>query len=156
MLIYTRLSTCEVNFTVSWETTIFCLLCLLFFDLQSFITQDSSDRDFLVKNLQSFDVPILNYVRDESGRKAPFEISKQVPVSYGQIQYFIQADLSKLMFVLCFLLIGQMHELGIYSRLDQVFDAPTAVKEVLTSQFGLEHSVCLKLPWSTYIFQLNF
>ncbi|KAK6232571.1 hypothetical protein SCA6_002644 [Theobroma cacao] len=77
---------------------------------KSFITQDSSDRDFLVKNLQSFDVPILNYVRDESGRKAPFEISKQ------------------------------MHELGIYSRLDQVFDAPTAVKEVLTSQFGLEHS----------------
>ncbi|KAL4341456.1 hypothetical protein GQ457_08G006080 [Hibiscus cannabinus] len=77
---------------------------------KSFITQDSSDRDFLVKNLQPFDVPILNYTREESGRKAPFEISKQ------------------------------MHELGIYSRLDQVFDAPTAVKEVLTSQFGLEHS----------------
>ncbi|XP_022718609.1 structural maintenance of chromosomes protein 5 isoform X2 [Durio zibethinus] len=78
--------------------------------LESFITQDSGDRDFLVKNLQPFDVPILNYVRDESGRKAPFEIS------------------------------NQMRELGIYSRLDQVFDAPTAVKEVLTSQFGLEHS----------------
>ncbi|XWS42860.1 hypothetical protein CRYUN_Cryun16bG0050800 [Craigia yunnanensis] len=77
---------------------------------KSFITQDSGDRDFLVKNLQSFDVPILNYVRNESGQKAPFEISKQ------------------------------MHEFGIYSRLDQVFDAPTAVKEVLTSQFGLEHS----------------
>lgn len=77
---------------------------------KSFITQDSGDRDFLVKNLQSFDVPILNYVRNESGQKAPFEISKQ------------------------------MHELGIYSRLDQVFDAPTAVKEVLTSQFNLENS----------------
>lgn len=50
-------------------------------DLQSFITQDSGDRDFLVKNLQSFDVPILNYVRNESGQKAPFEISKQVYVT---------------------------------------------------------------------------
>lgn len=35
-----------------------------------------------------------------------------------------------------------MRELGIYSRLDQVFEAPDAVKEVLISQFGLEHSVC--------------
>ncbi|KAG8472244.1 hypothetical protein CXB51_034487 [Gossypium anomalum] len=77
---------------------------------KSFITQDSGDRDFLVNNLQPFDVPILNYVREESGRKAPSEISKQ------------------------------MHELGIYSRLDQVFDAPAAVKDVMTSQFGLEHS----------------
>lgn len=77
---------------------------------KSFITQDSGDRDFLVKNLQPFDVPILNYVREESGRKAPPEISKQ------------------------------MHELGIYSRLDQVFDAPAAVKDVMSSQFGLEHS----------------
>ncbi|XVF06854.1 hypothetical protein REPUB_Repub06bG0087000 [Reevesia pubescens] len=77
---------------------------------RSFITQDSGDRDFLVKNLQSFDVPVLNYVREESGQKASFEISEQ------------------------------MRELGIHSRLDQVFDAPTAVKEVLTSQFGLEHS----------------
>lgn len=33
-------------------------------------------------------------------------------------------------------------ELGIYSRLDQVFDAPNAVKEVLISQCGLEKSVC--------------
>lgn len=38
--------------------------------------------------------------------------------------------------------IYQMHELGIYSRLDQIFDAPTVVKEVLTSQFGLDSSVC--------------
>lgn len=44
-----------------------------------------------------------------------------------------------------------MHELGIYSRLDQAFDAPAAVKDVLTSQFGLEHSVRLELPWS-YIY----
>lgn len=35
-----------------------------------------------------------------------------------------------------------MRELGIYSRLDQVFDAPFAVKEVLTSQFSLDRSVC--------------
>ena len=34
-----------------------------------------------------------------------------------------------------------MHSIGIYSRLDQVFNAPNAVKEVLTSQFGLDRSV---------------
>nr|GMD65321.1 structural maintenance of chromosomes protein 5 [Ipomoea batatas]GMD67523.1 structural maintenance of chromosomes protein 5 [Ipomoea batatas] len=33
-----------------------------------------------------------------------------------------------------------MRRLGIYSRLDQVFEAPFAVKEVLISQFGLEYS----------------
>lgn len=33
-------------------------------------------------------------------------------------------------------------DLGICSRLDQVFDAPNAVKEVLISQFGLDKSVC--------------
>lgn len=39
------------------------------------------------------------------------------------------------------LFLVQMSTLGISSRLDQVFDAPDAVKEVLTSQFALEHSV---------------
>ncbi|KAF9665694.1 hypothetical protein SADUNF_Sadunf16G0150100 [Salix dunnii] len=78
--------------------------------VQSFITQDPHDRDFLVRNLKSFDVPILNYVRDKYRHKEPFFIS------------------------------NEMRELGIYSRLDQVFEAPDAVKEVLISQFGLEHS----------------
>ncbi|KAJ6424716.1 hypothetical protein OIU84_025474 [Salix udensis] len=77
---------------------------------KSFITQDPHDRDFLVRNLKSFDVPILNYVRDKYRHKEPFFIS------------------------------NEMRELGIYSRLDQVFEAPDAVKEVLISQFGLEHS----------------
>lgn len=36
-----------------------------------------------------------------------------------------------------------MRALGISNRLDQVFDAPKAVMEVLTSQCGLEYSVCL-------------
>ncbi|KAJ6964611.1 hypothetical protein NC652_002761 [Populus alba x Populus x berolinensis] len=78
--------------------------------VQSFITQDPRDRDFLVRNLKSFDVPILNYVGDKYRHKEPFFIS------------------------------NEMRELGIYSRLDQVFEAPDAVKEVLISQFGLEHS----------------
>lgn len=34
----------------------------------------------------------------------------------------------------------EMHNLGIYSRLDQIFDAPDAVKEVLVQQYGLERS----------------
>lgn len=36
-----------------------------------------------------------------------------------------------------------MRELGISSRLDQVFDASFAVKEVLTGQCSLERSVWL-------------
>nr|CAN81068.1 hypothetical protein VITISV_032538 [Vitis vinifera] len=82
----------------------------LFKKLFSFITQDPDDRDFLVKNLRLFDVPVLNYVRNEDRHKEPFQISEE------------------------------MRKLGISSRLDQVFDSPDAVKEVLTSQFALEHS----------------
>lgn len=35
----------------------------------------------------------------------------------------------------------QMEQLGIYSRLDQVFQAPDAVKDVLISQAILDDSV---------------
>ncbi|KAM2601544.1 hypothetical protein COP2_040892 [Malus domestica] len=77
---------------------------------KSFITQDSRDRDFLVKNLKSFDVPVLNYTGNGTCHREPFQISEQ------------------------------MSALEIYSRLDQVFYAPTAVKEVLISQFGLDRS----------------
>ncbi|XP_010547291.1 PREDICTED: structural maintenance of chromosomes protein 5 [Tarenaya hassleriana] len=81
-----------------------------YFIWKSFITQDSDDRDLLVRNLRPFDVPVLNFVDDGSYRKTPFRIS------------------------------DEMRMLGIHSRLDQIFDAPTAVKEVLTSQFGLDDS----------------
>ncbi|KAJ7982247.1 structural maintenance of chromosomes 5 [Quillaja saponaria] len=77
---------------------------------KSFITQDSGDRDLLVKNLRSFDVPVLNYTGKDSCQREPFQLSKD------------------------------MHAVGINSRLDQVFDAPNAVKEVLTGQFGLDRS----------------
>ncbi|ONI20553.1 hypothetical protein PRUPE_2G022000 [Prunus persica] len=77
---------------------------------KSFITQDSHDRDFLVKHLKPFDVPVLNYVGNGGCQTEAFQISEE------------------------------MSALGIYSRLDQVFGAPTAVKEVLTSQFGLDRS----------------
>ncbi|VFR02321.1 unnamed protein product [Cuscuta campestris] len=81
-----------------------------FYAWKAFITQDSADRDFLVRNLKSFDVPILNYTGPDGYDRSPFQLSEE------------------------------MRKLGIYSRLDQVFDAPVAVKEVLISQFGLEHS----------------
>ncbi|GAB2216841.1 hypothetical protein Droror1_Dr00024621 [Drosera rotundifolia] len=81
-----------------------------FYIWKSFITQDSDDRDFLVRNMKSYDVPILNYVPDRGDQRGPPQISEK------------------------------MRALGIYSRLDQVFYAPIAVKEVLISQFGLEHS----------------
>ncbi|PON84829.1 Structural maintenance of chromosomes protein [Trema orientale] len=77
---------------------------------KSFITQDSHDRDLLVKNLRPFQVPTLNYVADQGSYKEPYQISER------------------------------MSALGIYSRLDQVFDAPFAVKEVLTSQCHLDKS----------------
>ncbi|KAL2330753.1 hypothetical protein Fmac_018334 [Flemingia macrophylla] len=77
---------------------------------KSFITQDSGDRDLLVKHLQFFDVPVLNYTGDSGHQREPFEISED------------------------------KRTLGIYSRMDQIFDAPTAVKEVLISQFNLDNS----------------
>ncbi|KAB1224969.1 Structural maintenance of chromosomes protein 5 [Morella rubra] len=77
---------------------------------KSFITQDPGDRDFLVKNLRAFDVPVLNYMGNEDRPPSPFQLSEE------------------------------MRSLGIYSRLDQVFDAPNAVKEVLTGQCGLDRS----------------
>jgi hypothetical protein len=40
-------------------------------------------------------------------------------------------------------LFWQMEQLGIYSRLDQVFQAPDTVKDVLISQAGLDDSVLL-------------
>ncbi|CAJ1937517.1 unnamed protein product [Sphenostylis stenocarpa] len=77
---------------------------------KSFITQDSGDRDLLVKHLQFFDVPVLNYTGDDCHQREPFQISED------------------------------KRALGIYSRLDQIFDAPIAVKEVLISQFSLDNS----------------
>ncbi|KAK9700291.1 hypothetical protein RND81_08G229800 [Saponaria officinalis] len=78
---------------------------------KSFITQDPDDRDFLVRNMKSFDIPILNCAPNEDyNRRDPPRVSEE------------------------------MHELGIHARLDEVFDAPAAVKEVLISQCGLDHS----------------
>lgn len=77
---------------------------------KSFITQDPVDRDFLVKGLKAFDIPVLNYVGDRSPSRKPLPVSEE------------------------------MRKLGIYSRLDQVFDAPPVVKDVLVSQAALDHS----------------
>ncbi|XP_070043138.1 structural maintenance of chromosomes protein 5 isoform X1 [Nicotiana tabacum] len=80
-----------------------------FYAWKAFITQDAADRDFLVKNMRSFNLPVLN-VADERPSRVPFKITEE------------------------------MRMLGIHSRLDQVFDAPDAVKEVLINQFGLDSS----------------
>ncbi|KAJ4970229.1 hypothetical protein NE237_003328 [Protea cynaroides] len=77
---------------------------------RAFITQDSADRDILVRNLKNFDVAVLNYEKADRSNKVPLAVSEE------------------------------MRKLGIYCRLDQVFDAPNAVKEVLTSLVGLEHA----------------
>ncbi|KAM7472541.1 hypothetical protein LguiA_010724 [Lonicera macranthoides] len=77
---------------------------------KAFITQHPEDRDILFRNLRSFDVVVINHVGDHEHHKESFRVSEE------------------------------MRALGIYSRLDQVFDAPYAVKEVLTGQFGLEYS----------------
>lgn len=91
----------------------------------------------MVRNLKSFDVPVLNYVGNES-RQEPFHISEEVWLLLPPVIYMNSCV--SLFLILCLLV--QMSALGIHSRLDQVFDAPTAVKEVLTSQFGLDRSVC--------------
>ncbi|KAJ9558256.1 hypothetical protein OSB04_012870 [Centaurea solstitialis] len=80
---------------------------------KAFITQDSADRDYLFKNVRPFDVAVINHVADAGRNPEPLHISQEA----------------------C-----DMSSTGIYSRLDQVFDAPYAVKEVLIGQSGLEHS----------------
>ncbi|KAL5195647.1 Structural maintenance of chromosomes protein 5 [Glycine soja] len=71
---------------------------------KSFITQDSGDRDLLAKHLRFFDVNVLNYTGGDGPQREPFEISED------------------------------KRALGIYSRLDQIFDAPIAVKEYIGSE----------------------
>ncbi|KAI3942684.1 hypothetical protein MKW92_020092 [Papaver armeniacum] len=77
---------------------------------RSFVAQDADDRDVLVEGLKQFDVPVLNYVGGRGNDRVPLQLSEE------------------------------MQKLGMYSRLDQVFDGPSAVKEVLISQFGLQYS----------------
>ncbi|KAI3978236.1 hypothetical protein MKX01_013067 [Papaver californicum] len=72
---------------------------------RSFVTQDADDRDILVEGLKQFNVPVLNYAGGRAGNdRVPFELSEE------------------------------MQKLGIYSRLDQLFDGPNAVKEVLAGR----------------------
>ncbi|KAI3866492.1 hypothetical protein MKX03_023183 [Papaver bracteatum] len=77
---------------------------------RSFVAQDADDRDILVEGLKQFNVPVLNYVGGRGTDRVTLELSEE------------------------------MQKLGIYSRLDQVFDGPDAVKEILISQFGLQYS----------------
>uniref|UniRef100_A0A0E0PS88 Structural maintenance of chromosomes protein 5 n=1 Tax=Oryza rufipogon TaxID=4529 RepID=A0A0E0PS88_ORYRU len=77
---------------------------------KSFITQDASDRDLLVRQMKQYDIPVLNFMGDKGIRREPFNITLE------------------------------MQQVGIYSRLDQVFEAPPAVKDVLISQANLDRS----------------
>lgn len=45
--------------------------------MQAFITQDSADRDYLFKNLRSFDVAVINHVADERRNPEELHISQQ-------------------------------------------------------------------------------
>jgi len=75
-----------------------------FFQIQSFITQDSGDRDLLVKHLQFFDVPILNYTGDGGHQREPFEISEDVSLVWGI--FFINLHLINLnIYVFCYFII---------------------------------------------------
>nr|CAB3471225.1 unnamed protein product [Digitaria exilis] len=77
---------------------------------KSFITQDASDRDYMVGQMKKYGIPVLNYVVNEGIRRQPLNITPE------------------------------MKQLGISSRLDQVIDAPDAVKDVLISQAALDNS----------------
>ncbi|KAK3131121.1 hypothetical protein QOZ80_6BG0502290 [Eleusine coracana subsp. coracana] len=77
---------------------------------KSFITLDASDRDVLVRQMKHYDIPILNYTGERGMRREPLNITPE------------------------------MRQIGINSRLDQVFEAPAAVKDVLISQAGLDSS----------------
>uniref|UniRef100_A0ACD5VN02 Uncharacterized protein n=1 Tax=Avena sativa TaxID=4498 RepID=A0ACD5VN02_AVESA len=77
---------------------------------KSFITQNASDRDLLVRQLKQYGIPVLNYTGENSIRSEPFNITLE------------------------------MKQLGIKSRLDQEFEAPPAVKNVLITQASVDHS----------------
>lgn len=59
--------------------------------MQAFITQDAADRDFLVKNMRSFNLPVLN-VADERPSRVPFKITEEVCISFSKTSCF-DADL---------------------------------------------------------------
>ncbi|KAI8571641.1 hypothetical protein RHMOL_Rhmol01G0135600 [Rhododendron molle] len=44
---------------------------------KSFITQDAQDRDTVVKNLGSLDVPVINHVGDGNREEEPFHVSEE-------------------------------------------------------------------------------
>ncbi|KAF6986892.1 hypothetical protein CFC21_004594 [Triticum aestivum] len=77
---------------------------------RSFITQNASDRDLLVRQLKQYGTPILNYTGGNSIMCEPLNITPE------------------------------MKQLGITSRLDQEFDAPPAVKNVLITQASVDQS----------------
>nr|CAD59412.1 SMC5 protein [Oryza sativa] len=93
---------CFADHTSNSTSSLYCC--------QSFITQDASDRDLLVRQMKQYDIPVLNFMGDKGIRREPFNITLE------------------------------MQQVGIYSRLDQVFEAPPAVKDVLISQANLDRS----------------
>jgi hypothetical protein len=96
----------EENSFFDTKLLISSIYILFLLDLQSFITQDPGDRDFLVKNLKSFDVPVLNYMGDEGRTSLPFQLYEEVyglgpllcttfeqsnQVSYHRFDFFISS-----------------------------------------------------------------
>lgn len=60
-------------------------LTAIFFIWQSFITQDASDRDLLVRQFKKYDIPVLNYMGDKGMRTEPFNITMEVSKHYPSI-----------------------------------------------------------------------
>ncbi|KAI4971593.1 hypothetical protein ZWY2020_002507 [Hordeum vulgare] len=77
---------------------------------RSFITQNASDRDLLVRQLKEYGTPILNYTGGNSIMCEPLNITPE------------------------------MKQLGITSRLDQEFEAPPVVENVLITQALVDQS----------------
>ncbi|TVU04118.1 hypothetical protein EJB05_50313, partial [Eragrostis curvula] len=75
---------------------------------KSFITQDASDHDELARQMKQYEVPVLNYNMDKAIKREPLNITRD------------------------------MQQLGIFSRLDQIFEAPYAVKDVLIMNSDLD------------------
>ncbi|TVU29709.1 hypothetical protein EJB05_21288, partial [Eragrostis curvula] len=78
--------------------------------VSNYIWKDASDCDKLVSKMKHYGVPVLNYTADRGMRREPFNITPD------------------------------MQQLGIFSRLDQVFEAPSVVKDILISQAALDCS----------------
>lgn len=119
---------------------VFCLFHLYFFPLigyllQAFITQDPDDRDLLVRNLRSYDVPVINHVRNGGSHRDSFRTTDEVSLCLINI------------FVCSFVDIGWSFSYFYYADAStwHIFQAGSGVWSSICCQRSFDHSIWIGL-----------